>query len=470
MKSVSRIMILVVAGLTASCSSMRFEDFFSGYAEQMKASRQFQHVGDYQQAIGALPVVASNHNNFNLVELERARLSYLKHDYAKSQQNFEQVYQLIERENLQAEYRLSRGLQNVGAVATNDVALSYQIPEYEQAMLHSYQALNFAYQGKLSSALVEVRRANLVQETAFKENEQELLEAEQELTDAGMSMSSIYSSYPAMDPKLNQIKKGFQNAYTFYLSGVLYEAAGELNDAYIDYKRAIDIYPENTYLQHDVLRLAKQLGMKQDIELFSKRFAIAEDKETQSANVVILFEQAQIEEKREIRIDLPVYTRHDDLRFFSFAVPAYQESLHSGQPLIVSYGDEFVTTQDIVHLQSLAHKSLHEKLPGIVARQGLRIVAKEEFRRKMQKEGGDVGNILASLYNIASEKADTRSWLTLPNSIQMARLTLPVGEHNLKFNVNNQSQHYQITVKPGGITLVTVSSSGANTSTNSVVL
>ena len=128
---------------------------------------------------------------------------------------------------------------------TNDNAIGYQLAPYEQSMLHTYQALNYLYTDGLESALVEVRRANLVQEKALETYENELLEAKDK--DPGINWQQVDAALSPLDSRIGDIKNGFQSAYTFYLSGLLYEAAGELNDAYIDYKKALEIYPDNTF-------------------------------------------------------------------------------------------------------------------------------------------------------------------------------------------------------------------------------
>ena len=64
----------------------------------------------------------------------------------------------------------------------------------------------------------------------------------------------------------------FQNAATFYVSAQIWEMLGEPNDAYIDLKKALEIYPENPYVQQDVVRLGKRPGMREDLEDFARRF------------------------------------------------------------------------------------------------------------------------------------------------------------------------------------------------------
>lgn len=473
MKIVVRVLCLFTAIAVSACTSMRIEDLFSGYTQQMTKVIAAQKQGNFQQALNELPVLNKNHNHYNLNLLEQGRLHYLKADYSLSQTLFEQAYTLIEQQNNKAKLQISRGLENVGAVMSNDSAIGYIVPAYEQSMLHSFQSVNFAFQDKLESAMVEIRRANLVQEAALKNNEAELLNAQNDLTQQGLSLPDLYSSYPSMDDTIGNIKNGFQNAYTFYLSAVFYEATGELDNAYIDYKRAIDIFPGNTFLQQDILRLAKQLNRKDELARFSQQFGKEErlnslnEKQSNIQNfgqVIVFFEQGTVANKQEIDLNLPIYTRHGDLRFFSFALPVYRSENKTQSPLLISSGENSWHSENIVNLQSLASKTLKEQLPAMVTRQALRLIAKEEFRRKMQKEGGDIGNILSSLYNIASEKADTRSWLTLPDNIQIARFNLPVGAQKLSFRYGTNDKNLELIINKERFTIINISSSGLNTS------
>ena len=43
-----------------------------------------------------------------------------------------------------------------------------------------------------------------------------------------------------------------------------------------------------------------------------------------------------------------------------------------------------------------------------------------------------MGGILANLVTAATEKADTRSWITLPRTIQIARILVPPGAHDVQ--------------------------------------
>ena len=83
------------------------------------------------------------------------------------------------------------------------------------------------------------------------------------------------------------------------------------------------------------------------------------------------------------------------------------------------------------------------------------LVAKEKVRAELARSAGDVGNIIANIYNLASEQADTRSWLTLPNQIALARDSLTTGQHTL--NIANQPA-IKFTVSKQGLTLIYITS------------
>jgi len=229
-------------------------------------------------------------------------------------------------------------------------------------------------------------------------------------------------------------------------------------------------------VQQDVWRLANHLGMSNDIQLFSKRFShnitqgisnlpSSEEKNQQkpikSGQLVILVEQGIINSKQEVTLSLPIFTSHGDVRFYNVALPSYQNRLSQYSGLSLNYQGKQYQSQEIVRLQSLAAKQLQDNMPIIVTRQIARLIAKEEMRKQMSSKGGDVGNILATLYNIVSEKADTRSWSTLPDSIHVLRLDLTPGQHNLELNINGINRTVTVEIKEDRQTLLKLTSIGS---------
>lgn len=445
-----------------SCTSMRFEDFFSGYTKQLQQTRRAMLMADVPAALSYLPKQGKGHNAYSLSLLEQARLHFVMANWSESARLFDEVYQEIEHEAAKAKIQISSGFEQAGAVVSNDSAIQYQVPTYEQSMLHSYQALNYLFQDDFQAALVEVRRANLVQEQALKDNQKVIDQAVEKMRVQGIASSSLYQAYGVLHPELVELKNGFQNAYTFYLSGVLYEASGEINDAYIDYKKALEISPDNPFIQQDVLRLAAKLHMKDDLQALTERYGEIDNVKIKQDNgeLVVFYEQGMIAAKREAKLSLPVSSRHGDMRFFSVSLPVYQRNADLSPPLALIFDQQSYQASDIVRLQLLAEKTLTEQLPAMASRQILRLLAKERLRRKMKQEGGDIGNILASLYSLASEHADTRSWQTLPQNIQVLRVSLPQGQHQLIFEHSNGRSEVEVKIESGRISLVNMTSFG----------
>lgn len=453
--------IIGTALLVSSCTSTQFGDVFSGYAQQMADARLATNNGDFSDAIQKVDKRSSSDGTYALSLLEIGRLQFLNKDWENSQKTFDLAYSNIQKAEAGAKLQVSRGFENIGSVMSNDNARRYDVPLYEQSMMHSYQALNYLYEQGIESALVEVRRANLVQERALKANASELNKAQQKMSGYGISPDALSSTYPSMAEEIGEIKNGFQNAYTFYLSGILYEAAGEENDAYIDYKKALEIFPDNQFLQQDVLRLASKLQMTDDLASFKKLYGKYKPETIENAGqVVFVVEQGIVEAQEEVSLNIPWYSRYDNFRAYSFALPVYRGNARYRAPLTVSIDDQQYASEEIVRIQALAARQLQDQLPGMVVRQILRLIAKEEMRRKMAKEGGDLGNILASLYNIASERADTRSWGTLPDNVQILRMNLPQGSHQLDMQIAGKQQQVTVQVNKNRITLVNLTNIG----------
>lgn len=176
---------------------------------------------------------------------------------------------------------------------------------------------------------------------------------------------------------------------------------------------------------------------------------------------MFIVENGIVASKQEIAVNLPIYTRQGNMRFYSVALPSYQNYLTEYSPLSLNFQGQHYKSEEIVRIQSLAAKQLKDKLPEIITRQIVRLLAKEELRQQLARNNGELGSIFASIYNMATEKADTRSWSTLPDSIHVLRLTMPIGEQQLMLKINGQNQQVKVSVKPNKVTLVKLTAIGA---------
>ena len=160
-ESKTSIVTILSLSLTA-CAFSSISDLFSNYNQQMQGVKSAQQRGDFTKAISLLPARKEGSGSYSLGLLEKGRLEFLAKEYTPSQQDFSLVYRQVQQAEQAAKLQVSRGIEKVTAVVSNDNAIRYDIPYYEQSMLNSYQALNYLNQNDLSGALVEIRRANLV--------------------------------------------------------------------------------------------------------------------------------------------------------------------------------------------------------------------------------------------------------------------------------------------------------------------
>ncbi|NEX76440.1 COG3014 family protein [Aeromonas rivipollensis] len=460
---------LLLAGLLLGGCASRWQDLFVSYSDQMVPLRNQLLLGHAAEALPKVRESTPGDDTYVLDQLERGRIAWLAGQDGVSKQGFAAADSRLAWEENQAKYRLSQGLAQAGSLLTNDQTMAYRAPDYERTMLHHYLALNYLQRGDAEGALVEVRRANQVQERALKARADEVRKAKEksEEAEADGEMRQLMSrGAPELDRLIGQVKNGFQNAYTFYFSGVLYEAAGDLNDAWVDYQRGYQIAPDNQSLQDALLRLARLRGSADELKETEKKVGrkappLAKDQ----GQLVVLFEDGLIPARREIFLPLPISTSSGDFRTFTVAVPYYDNRASDTGPLTVSVGKQAGRTSSLVRLEALAAKDLQERLPGMLTRQALRLVAKEQLRRSAAKEGGDVGNILVGIFNTLSERADTRSWLTLPAEASSWQGMVPAGEVKLQLGAGSAMRTLPLTVHAGRTTLVWVQRLGAGLST-----
>ncbi|MGL6231170.1 COG3014 family protein [Aeromonas rivipollensis] len=465
---------LLLAGLLLGGCASRWQDLFVSYSDQMVPLRNQLLLGHAAEALPKVRESTPGDDTYVLDQLEKGRIAWLAGQDAISKQGFAAADSRLAWEESQAKYRLSQGLAQAGSLLTNDQTMAYRTPDYERTMLHHYLALNYLQRGDAEGALVEVRRANQVQERALKARADEVRKAKEksEESEADGEMRQLMSrGAPELDRLIGRVKNGFQNAYTFYFSGVLYEAAGDLNDAWVDYQRGYQIAPDNQSLQDALLRLARLRGSSDELKETEKKLGRkAPPPAKDQGQLVVLFEDGLIPARREIFLPLPISTSSGDFRTFTVAVPYYDNRASDTGPLTVSVGKQAGRTSSLVRLESLAAKDLQERLPGMLTRQALRLVAKEQLRRSAAKEGGDVGNILVGIFNTLSERADTRSWLTLPAEASSWQGMLPAGEVQLQLGAGSAMRTLPLTVHAGRTTLVWVQRLGAGLSTRVIPL
>jgi uncharacterized protein len=398
-------------------------------------------------------------NDMILYNMERGRIAQITGQPNSSMLDFSASMDSIKANEQKATISVSGIGAQLAAVATNDNAIPYEGEGYERVMLHHFQAMNYLAKKDLEGAGVEIRLANSEQEESMKRHQKELDKAEDDAKEKAIDSSknnAIHNQFAQLDEVAGKVKNSFQNAYTFYLSGFVYELSGQSNDAYIDYKKALEIFPTNTVLQKDVVRLARKLDMAQELsglnlDSVKKPAAILNTE----GELLVLFEDGFAPQKQEVKIPLPV----PKVGLIAIAFPIYKTKWIDAKPLLITQGNVSLgCTETICNINALAVKSLKERIPALAIRQTVRAVAKGAAAKVASDKLGLLGTMGTTLWNMASENADLRSWVTLPGNAQIMRVNLSAGTHKLTVRQEGSlaTADVDVDIKKGGKTILHV--------------
>ena len=384
-----------------------------------------------------------------LYMLERGRIAQLHNKFEESQDDYQFVIDRFEEQDLAATLDASEVGAETASLLTNDNAIPYKGAGYERIFLHHQQALNYWAKGDIEGASVEFRKVALEQQVLEEKYEAEIAEAEEEAQEKDIEIGSVSDQFLGLNTVAGEVKSSFQNAYTFYHSAAFWEAIGELNNALVDYKKTLEINPSSTLVLQDVARLSKKLSMQVD----------SDDTNSAAANegvVVLLFEDGFIPAKTETRLTLPNFS---DGGLVTVAFPFYEPSTWPKSSQLSVMDDMFTdygSTEPLVDFGALAVKHLKEQVPKMIVRQVLRAIAKNELQRQSADHLGLAGQLVANIYNIVSESADRRSWLTIPHSGQALRINVKEGSRELTLRASSTTGKLKLDVKAGTTTFVRV--------------
>ncbi len=161
------------------------------------------------------------------------------------------------------------------------MATTYLGEDYEKFLIHYYKALNYLYKGNTDETVVEARRitlSNITQQEKFKPNADRYTE----------------------------------DAFALIVQGMIYEAAGQINNAFISYRNATDLFlskPGNVYygvalpeqLKRDLLRTADEIGFTDQVTVYQQKLNTTYHKSDRSegGELVVFFERGMAPVKTE---------------------------------------------------------------------------------------------------------------------------------------------------------------------------
>lgn len=339
-----------------------------------------------------------------LASLNKAMLRRMKGDYEGSNRNFE-----IAKKKIEELYGVSISEQ-ASALIVNDTLRDYSGDRYEQILLHAYMAMNYIQLNDLDAARVEMLQANVKMQEWDEE--------------------------PEEDP------------FVRYLSGMIYEALGEKDEALIAYRQAKKVYQSTkekqklgipVSLKKDLLRVLANEGLDDEYRILKKEFGMKKFKAISLAKgrgeLIVVLNSGLVPVREEASI--VANTSGEVVDTVKISVPKYGRSSQRYSARLITNQKLNVNLELIEDVDALARTALADDMPIITTRAIARAVVKHEMQEKIEERRGKLAGFLATVTNVATERADTRSWTTLPQTIQLARVVLPAGNNKVNLEIYN---------------------------------
>jgi hypothetical protein len=296
----------------------------------------------------------------------------------------------IESQALVDAERLGKGL---AAWALTDSARDYRGEGFERVYVHCSLAMAYLAKGMVDDVYVETRLAN-----GLLESEERLYETE----------------YRA-------------GGWGHLISAVAYELLGEPDQALIDYQRMISKGVGTALAGRALVRLARQLGRNDLLHDLEAEHGPDPEYPEGAASVVVLAGLGTGPYKVEAALVLPT---PDGI--LKFVAPRYVRRPQPVEELRLVVDESIAVRTDMVEqVSDIASQSLQDRLGWMAARSLLRGVLKRELTKRLEDEYDLAGRIVGDLLALGTERADLRSWLTLPDSYQACRLFVSPGVHCL---------------------------------------
>ena len=322
----------------------------------------------------------------------------------------------------------------------NDYTRPYAGEDFERAMIHLMAAFGYIGMDDHEAALVEFRRLDTL------------------LT--------------GLNDRYGEKNVYREDAFARYMSGILFEAEGYEDDAFIAYRGAYAVYKdyEKQYgtsappeLARDVCRLAAQVDRKDDAREIGIDCAdVKGDGPTaykDYGSVVFIGFRGSAPRKAEDGLIVPTSAGPVKIAFPRYVVS--RPPPLRGSFILEQKGDdgESIAADPRLaqSLSRIAVKNLEDRRARVIARTATRTAAKQVTIDRIAREAeSDSLRILLNLANLFVERADTRSWRTLPGEIYMARVFVPPGTYTVHLPAADRGgpRTETVSVRAGGTEFV----------------
>lgn len=421
--------------------------------EDARAAREAVRAGAPAQAVAwAETVAAESVYSKSLGTVEAGRLALLAGDSAKAERWFRAaVDSAVDRKESSPDIKLGDvGNTVLAATVTDDRTRTYYLAPYEINLALGYGILAELMNGKREDALVDARLAVYIQDSLAKTYGADLQKAaassDAQATSAGARVCADQTA--ALREMMAATRNSWENPVLWWLTGALFEADGETEMAGQSYRKAAACRPDNP--------------------VFAKAAARADANVRTPARgcakLLVLYEEGLVPQRESLKIPVPIYTA------MSIDIPTYgDKTAYRPNAVAISGLTNLVAAAPALDVRALAARDLDERLPGVVVRNITRAAVQAGAQAAVNANGNEYAQLAVFAANAvvsAMRRADTRSWVTLPDGQQVwSEDAMPPGAYKLGVAVNGRTISVPVTLAAGDVKLVWIADCGARAQT-----
>jgi hypothetical protein len=275
----------------------------------------------------------------------------------------------------------------VGSLVWNQEQVQYKGDDFEKVLINAMNAINYLQLGDLDNALVEARRLN---EKLYK-----------------------YKFEAKRDYE--------QHVFAKYISALIWESNHNYDDAYIAFEESYKLNPSLPFIHEDLIRAAKRAHRDEAYRKWKEEFTDVSEKpewyDKNKGEIVLIYQSGWAPRKQPD----PHAPRFPKLN------PVYSETIRAR--LTVDNGSQTVT-QKAYSLTDVAIRTLRDQYAAMFGKKLGALATKAIVADQIRQKDKLLGEVAWIAMNLA-DRADLRQWSTLPDSFNIARISVPEGKYRV---------------------------------------
>lgn len=388
--------------------------------QQYPRINQYLLAEDYDSAYKVVEQSKEGYaaRNAVLYYLDEGTILHFAGRYEESNRSF------FKAESIMDELYTKSISKEAASFVISDNTVPYRGEDFEMAMVNLFLALNYAGLGSWEDAVVEARKVDV-------------------------KLNLINSKHEEGEKNVYK-----EDGFIRFLMGVFYEVEGEINDAFISYRKSEEIYRGDyvanygvsppTILIENLLTSADAMDFHEETAQIKKQYPSVVFTEAgtkrRMAEVFVIHYNGLGPEKVEENFLVPM----PDGYVMKIAYPKFVKrgfGISHGEVTLrnlktgKSYSFPTVLMEDVA---SIAVLNLENRINRVkakaIARATTKYLASMAASKAVEQRHGVLAGMLtkmtANIASVATEQADVRQWRLLPAEIRAGRIVVPAGEYS----------------------------------------